>query len=115
MISLTIGTKVPRRASSTNSSNDVCFRSSPSVATRSSYRILRCRATVDQDLMVPTPDHLRHRSRTEQVCGRALPGPQLELAFRLGDEHLDAADRQAALIARAHEERRVGRGIDQVE
>ena len=55
------------------------------------------------------------RRRPEEARRRPLAGPELELPFRLRDEHLDAADREAAFLAGAADERRDRRGVDQVE
>ena len=57
---------------------------------------------------------VRHRRPPREKPGRrALPGPELELPFGLGDQHLEAADCRSRRRAR-RQELRVVRRVDQV-
>ena len=51
----------------------------------------------------------------EQALRRSLSGPQLELPFGLGDQHLETADRQASGFPGRREQRRDRRRIDEIE
>ncbi len=96
MISRQTGTKVPRWASSTNSSNVVCFMSDA------------CRSGRGRPLQK------FERAALDGGGRRVLSGPPLELAARLRDEHLEAADRVGAGRARLAQEPRFQRVVDQV-
>src|SRR5579862_7708853 len=90
MISLTTGTKVPRRARSANSSNVVCF-------------------------MLPPARGARLRRRLREQAGRGtLAGPDFELPLGLRDEHLGSADRVETCLDRAGHERRLVGFVDEI-
>src|SRR6185436_3528259 len=88
-ISLHTGTKVPRRASSLNSSNEVIF--------------------IARKLRQPLERGLSHHTGP----GRRA-GPPLKLLARLRDEHVEAADGLTAHGRRLPQEARGRRVVDQI-
>src|SRR4051812_12450792 len=92
MISLTTGTKVPRRASSLNSSNVVCFMPRISLSRVTDYTDFTDRLHGFNGSGVDC----RSGGAGEQATGWTLSRPDLELPLGLGDQHLEAADRLAA-------------------
>src|SRR5262249_31461272 len=104
MISLTTGTNVPRRVNSTNSSYVVCFMAHGSSFNmcRPAFGILHLAFGMCDASSAATTG--RRGRFSKQARGRPLAGPDLELAFRLRDEHRKSADDAAAGVRRgAHQ------------